>query len=263
LTNNDLDFLKEWFGRFRRSYYREDEKEQLNILLKEEHSLLVAQNALAISTGEVFEPGDILIAEAVGLLHDVGRFPQYAQYRTFVDRISVNHGQLGAETLAAEGALSRLPVREQELIVQAVQYHNAFAVPEDMDLDAALFTRVARDADKIDIWRVFCDHFEKPPEERAEAATLGLPDGPVCSSGAIAALAGQRIVRLADVKTVNDYKLLMLSWVYDLNFMTSFRLVAERGVIDRITAQLPQSADISAAVSVAQAYIRSRLEKGA
>ena len=34
-----------------------------------------------------------------GLLHDVGRFPQYSMYGTFFDSASVDHGCLGAEII--------------------------------------------------------------------------------------------------------------------------------------------------------------------
>ena len=39
------------------------------------------------------------IAEAVALLHDVGRFEQYKRYGTFNDRKSVNHAALGVEIM--------------------------------------------------------------------------------------------------------------------------------------------------------------------
>lgn len=39
------------------------------------------------------------LAELIGLLHDIGRFEQVKRYNTFVDRISVNHGELGVKIL--------------------------------------------------------------------------------------------------------------------------------------------------------------------
>lgn len=257
LKEDDLIFFRDRFRAFSRSYYREDQKEQKNILLKEKHSLFVAENALAIAKGEGFGANELMIAETAGLFHDIGRFPQYAKYKTFVDKVSINHGQLGADTLIAERLLSRIPQKEQDIILNAVRFHNAFAVPESLNADAALFTRIVRDSDKLDIWRIFCEYFEGSDEERADATTLGLADGPIWSEEAVTTIMSKQLVNLAHVRTVNDYKLLQLSWVFDLNFKSSFRLVQESGIIGRMAAFLPVSDEISEAVTIAQTYVKN------
>lgn len=259
MKQDDLEFFKDWFGGFCKSYYREDQKEQNNILLKEKHSLFVAQNALAIAKGEALGSNETMIAEIAGLFHDVGRFPQYAKYKTFLDKVSVNHGQLGAETLLSEGILSRLSRRERDIIENAVRFHNAFAVPDDFDADMALFTRIVRDSDKIDIWRVFCEYFEAPEEDKADAATLGLPDDPEWSQDAVSAIMGRQIVKLAQVRTVNDFMLLQLSWVFDINFRASFKIIQQSGIIDRAAAFLPVNDEISEILSIVKAYIMERV----
>src|SRR6185369_17630796 len=103
-------------------------------------------------------------------------------------------------------------------------------------------TRLIRDADKLDIWRVFIDYYGLPEEERASAVGLGFPDLPQCSPEVLKCLRQREIVQLAAVQTLNDFKLLQLSWVFDLNFPESFRLVRERGCIDALAAVLPTDA---------------------
>jgi hypothetical protein len=258
LEKTDLIFFRKWFEKFCKSFYRENSEEQKNILLKEKHSHSVSENAIVIANGEAFGANDLMIAEIIGLFHDIGRFPQYARYKTFLDRISVNHGQLGAETLLAEGTLACLPEKEREIIVSAVRYHNAFTVPGNSDVDTARFTKLARDSDKIDIWRVFCEYFEGPAEERANAATLGLPDTPAWSEEAVATIIKKELVNLAHVRTVNDFKLLQLSWVFDLNFRSSFRLAQEQGSISRMARALPVADEITKAISIVQTYVSER-----
>jgi hypothetical protein len=51
-------------------------------------------------------------------------------------------------------------------------------------------------------------------------------------------LAEKRIVRLEECRTVNDFKLLQISWALDLGFNTSYRLLLERGYIPRLSASL-------------------------
>jgi hypothetical protein len=185
-----------------------------------------------------------VLAETIALFHDIGRFPQYAKYKTFRDSISVNHGLLGAQTLREGKILQNLSENEQELIIQAVKFHNAFSIPRKQKNDTLFFLRLIRDADKLDIWRVFIEYYEIPEEERASAVNLELPDMPEYSEGVISYLYKKQIVPLSKIKTLNDFKLLQLSWIYDLNFKPSLNLLSERDYIDRITAKLPQTEEI-------------------
>ncbi len=117
-----------------------------------------------------------LLSETIALFHDLGRFPQYARFKTFNDRVSVNHGMLGAQVLENEKVLLHLDEKEQELIIKAVKFHNAFSIPQNEKEEIVFFLKLIRDADKLDIWRVFLDYYESPSEERASAVGLGLPD---------------------------------------------------------------------------------------
>jgi hypothetical protein len=240
MTQADLTFLKKWFSDYCGSFYSSDAEDQKNIKLKEQHTYRVCENIREIATGLVLGEDRATLADAIALFHDIGRFPQYAKYRTFRDSISVNHGILGAQTLIEEKVLGNLTEEEQEIVVGSVRFHNAFSVPENEGEDRVFFIRLVRDADKLDIWRVFLDYYEAPGESRASAVSLGLPDIPEYSEDALSSLYDRKIVSLSKIKTLNDFKLLQLSWVFDLNFLPSFRLLSERKYIDRITAHLPR-----------------------
>jgi len=254
----DLLNLQQWFSRYCKSFSFDNEEERKNIALKELHSLNVSENMLSIAQSALQNSNKVLIAEAIGLLHDIGRFPQYAQYRTFRDSDSVNHGRLGAEVIEEKNVLSSLPPDEQELILDAVRFHNAYAIPAGLDPEKKFFLKMIRDADKLDIWRVFAEYYEKDPSERESAAGLGLSDRAEYSDNVLACLTEKRLSRLSDLKTLNDFGLMQLTWVYDLNFPVSFRLASERGHIDRIISILPRTEDISRAVSTLRHHINNR-----
>jgi hypothetical protein len=238
MTKADLTFLKRWFSDYCRSFYSSDAEDQKNIELKEHHTHRVCENIREIAKGLELSEDRVTLAEATALFHDVGRFPQYAKYRTFKDSVSINHGILGAQTLIEQKVLCNLPEEEQEIIVRSVRFHNAFSVPKNEGKDKVFFIRLIRDADKLDIWSVFLDYYEGPGESRASAVSLGLPDIPGYSEDAFSSLYHGEIVSLSKVKTLNDFKLLQLSWIFDLNFLPSFRLLSERNYIERITAHL-------------------------
>lgn len=235
----DLTRLRHWFDRYCRTFYVVDAEAQRNIVLKEEHTHRVCANMELLVESLGLEEGSRRLAMAVALFHDVGRFEQYRRYGTFSDAASVNHAALGARVLTEERVLDPLPAADQSLIIRAVALHNAFTLPADLDGTTDLHLRLIRDADKLDIWRVFLDYYRAPEEERASAVSLGFADRPECSAPVLDSLREGKMVNLSQLATLNDFKLLQLSWVHDLNFPASFRLAREQGYLAGIVATLP------------------------
>jgi len=262
MKQSDLKLLKDWFAEYCKSFHSTDKEDQRNILLKEEHTRRVCENTVLISEGLRIDRNASLLAETIALFHDVGRFRQYRVYRTFRDSISVNHGLLGAEILREEMVLDGLPGEEQDLILKAVSYHNTFSLPRIDDERTVYFLKLIRDADKLDIWRVFLEHYDSPEEERASAVDLGLPDIPEYSENILSLVLEKRIPSLSALKTLNDFKLMQLSWIYDLNFVLSFRLVQERGYIPRLVKTMPKTAEIGRVSLFLEEYTLQRVRSG-
>ncbi len=259
MTQNNLTFFKQWFSEYCKSFYSSNIEDQKNISLKEEHTLHVCKNMVQIAQGLSLKEDQKLTAETVALFHDIGRFPQYVKYKTFRDNISVNHGVLGAETLIEKKILEKLAGEEQEIIIQAVKFHNAFSIPKKEKEDIVFFIKLIRDADKLDIWRVFLEYYESPSESKASAVGLGLPDLPEYSEDVLAGIYRKEIVSLLNVKTLNDFKLLQLSWIFDLNFMPSFQLLHERDYMQRIISHLPQTDGIQKASLLLKEHIKAKI----
>ncbi len=258
MKQTELDRLKAWFARYCGRFHTPRREDQLNYTLKEVHTRNVCRD-IALIAGESGLSEDLVaLAEAIGLFHDVGRFPQYEQYGTFRDAVSVNHGLLGSKVIIQEGVLDGLPERERRIIITAVKYHNSFSIPDLGDNETVLFLRLIRDADKLDIWRVFCEYFEGNEEDRASAACLGFPDVPGYDGEVISCLREGRVASLAHVRTLTDYKLMQLSWMFDIQFGTSYRLLNERNYIGRYAAVLPTDGEIVTAVGKVKEYVQKR-----
>lgn len=251
-----LDTLYNWFGNYVKPYLETDEEGARNIRLKREHTRKVCEAMALLAAGEGLSPEDSRIASAAALLHDVGRFPQYKRWRTFRDVDSDNHASLAIEVIREERLLEGLEVQEQLLIEEAVRFHNMLQTPKLVKSPTRLFINLIRDADKIDIWRVFTELLALPPDQRASAATLGFADLPdQVSDECVKTLAAGHVVQLKEVNVLNDFKLLQISWVYDLNFTSSRRLLLERGYIPVLAATLPEHAGVRAAVGRAIASL--------
>lgn len=249
MTTDHLQRLKAWFAGYCRSFYTGNPADDRNYALKEEHTGRVCENIRHIAGEEGVGADGLLLAETIALLHDVGRFSQYRRYRTFKDADSANHAALGVAVLRDEGILDKLASDEQHIIIKGVGLHNVFALPGQLDVESTLFLKLIRDADKLDIWRVFIDYYRLPEAERASAAGLGFPDLPGYSPEVAACLERGEMASLAMVRSLNDFKLLQLSWVFDLNFSASFRMIRERGLMGQLAATLPAEAKESRAVS--------------
>lgn len=255
----DLQQMERWFEEYVQSFRSGSDEDQRNISLKELHTARVKENAAEIVRS--LDPSEslVLLCETAALFHDIGRFPQYARYRTFKDSDSLNHGRFGAEVLEEKRILKNLPRDEQDLILTVVRFHNAFALPHIADPRALEILRIVRDADKLDIWRVFTEYFKGAAEDRASAAGLGLPDLPGYSQKVLDCLSGERLASLSDVTRINDFKILQLSWVYDLNFPASFRLLERQGYLRRLASSLPPLEEIGEALAILYDFISLRL----
>lgn len=254
--SSDLAQLRAWFDSFCASFRSTDPEVQRNYDLKELHTRKVCAAARLIAQDGPARR--LFLAEVTALCHDLGRFPQFRQYGTFKDSDSVNHAYLSAEILKQSNLLDFLSSSERKHVITAVRLHNVYLVPAGLAPEAEDLLRIVRDADKLDIWRVFIEFFHAPEAERASAAGLGFPDLPQCSPEVLAELRAGRMVQLASLQSLNDFKLLQLSWVYDINFQSTLRLIIERGIVERLSATLPREQAVAEVLDTVRSYLERR-----
>ncbi|MFC1811458.1 HD domain-containing protein [Thermodesulfobacteriota bacterium] len=259
MKQKDPEALKTWFSDYVAGFYTDIEANNRNIRLKEKHTERVCRNMVMLGKALGLPDQKIILAEIMGLFHDLGRFRQYATYGTFNDRISVNHARLGIRQMARHRVLSGYPRDEKRLIAKAIACHNTAEITADEDGETLFFIRLLRDADKLDIYKVFINYYQNRGKNPNPVVEIGLPDDPACSPKVVSALNQGRIALMEDLKTLNDFKLLLISWVFDLNFVPSFQIVQRRGYVERIEATLPDSEDVSAAVSQVRDYVKRHL----
>ena len=97
-----------WMHAYMRSFHTEDIEVMKGIRLKEIHTGYVTTNARALARHLGCSVHDTALAQMIGLFHDVGRFRQYAVYRTFNDAQSEDHAELGLKVLSELDFLERL-----------------------------------------------------------------------------------------------------------------------------------------------------------
>ncbi len=261
MQQHSLEPLYQWFDHYAGTFRLDEPQQHSILLLKADHSKRVAAEIVMIAQDCGLHGRELVLAEASGLLHDVGRFEQFVRFRTFNDRISVNHGQLGVKVLHDTETLKSFLPEEREVIVEAISHHNSLRIPDGLGKKSSLMTKLLRDADKLDIYRILIDQYLADSKERNSSVHLGVADSDALSPEIIAQLMRGEIGDYRHLKTLNDFKLLQLGWVYDINCSFTLRCLMERGYFEKIYATLPRSETTEMIYARLQSYIHDRITR--
>jgi hypothetical protein len=185
---------------------------------------------------------ELRVAAIAGLLHDIGRFEQYACYRTFIDAKSLNHAELAVQVLTSAKLLERFTQPVRERILNAVRVHNRAAIPDGLSEEGSRLARMVRDADKLDIWHIVTAHYETPGRAGTNAIDLDLSDSDQISPAVARAAHSGALCDLKELHSINDFKVLQMACIYDVNFAATFREIAQRRFMERIRDALPRTA---------------------
>jgi len=109
-----LDSFKRWFDAYTSRFFNEDEYVNAHLRVKREHTRRTCEEILLLADRLALDDHQKRVAETIALFHDVGRFPQFAEYRTYNDGRSVDHARLGIEVLRREGVLAALRREERQ-----------------------------------------------------------------------------------------------------------------------------------------------------
>jgi HD superfamily phosphohydrolase YqeK len=258
-----LPKLKTWFEDYIHRFSSDDPIVQENMDLKAGHTRRVCEMILNIGESLNLSNEDLCMAEVSALLHDIGRFEQYRRYRTFSDYRSEDHAALGVKVIQSTRILHGLDPAKIRIIVRVIRYHNGATLPVEEEDRCVFFLKLLRDADKIDIWRVVTDYYQNAMHTRNQSIELDLPDEPGISDPVYKALMNGKVVQMADLKTFNDFKLLQIGWIYDINFPKTFQIVHGKRYLEKIREALPQSSvQVQEIYARAQRYLKQNISEG-
>lgn len=254
---DQLHRLKAWFDTYTRTFLSGNDLADSPLVLKIDHTARVCENIRQLGQSIDLSDEKMCLAETIGLFHDLGRFEQYRRYQTFNDRKSANHAALGVRVLKETAVLDNLPADEIAVIVDAVRFHNAAALPSNKPPASMVFMPMIRDADKLDIWKVFADYYRY--SQQPESVILQhLPDLPTWNHKIVNAILEKRMARFQDMKSLNDFKLLQLSWVFDLHFAETFVQANSRGDLAAIAQSLPDDRGVRNAISMVMEQVATK-----
>jgi putative nucleotidyltransferase with HDIG domain len=257
IKNGFYTYLETWLDDFISSFERQYPQFLSKFNLKRVHSQMVADEIITIAKAIGLKPEDTPLAKVIGLLHDIGRFPQFAGYTTFDDRISVDHGALGVDILSDYDLLASLDLTDRIVVETAILHHNKARLPDLADKRCHLYAQLIRDADKLDIFRVVKNTIDRPGD--SEISTL--PKGDDISEKVLTDVTKKEAVCKNHIKNQIDWIFFRIAWFFDINFSHTLKLIMDRGYYKMLRSMLPETDNIIKALNTIDSYLTSNLPK--
>ncbi len=228
----DFTQAKKIFANFLKQYDTADDKIRLKII----HTYGVVKTADFISEGLNLTGEDVLLARHIALLHDIGRFEQLKLYHSFDDSI-IPHAEISLRILFEDRLIEQLvPERSfDSVIYTAIKNHGLYQIDDSLTGKVLLHTKIIRDADKLDNFRVKEKDSIKtmlnvsPNELGAEPVTDHI----------FSCFLDHRPVLYSERKTHMDMWVSYLGYIFDLNFPVSRSYIRKYDYINKLVDRIP------------------------
>ena len=220
-----------------REYLKKYDTNDGSIALKIKHTYEVVKKSEYIANGLRLDKEDIELAKIIALLHDIGRFEQIKEFGEFNDK-KIEHAEFGVKALFENG-LIRDFINEDKydsIIYKAIYNHNKYKIEKNLNEKEILHCRIIRDADKLDNFRVkekdkLEDIFPKIYNEK----TINYE---TISEKVYEDFMQHECIKLEDRKTIIDYWVCVIAFIFDLNLNVSLKYVKENNYIDTLVDRI-------------------------
>lgn len=237
------DELHKAFMRYALNYDLKDPR----IGLKVSHMYRVEKIARFIASKLGLSSELVEVADAIGLLHDIGRFYQIKCFGTFADHESIDHAEASNIVLFDEGHLEEIVGKKMaasygELIRKAIYHHNKIALPEDtadFTSEELTLAKLIRDADKIDIFKILLESDCRVIFKLADGANPGGLSPEIEEAFYKKGLIDYRLR-----KSYVDDCVTKLAYVFDFNFGVSCQLLLKTRYLERLVDNLFEQVDV-------------------
>lgn len=225
----DIEKAKNSFKKFLEKY---SDKEKLAFKLKVVHTYHVVENAKQIAVKLNLPDEEIKLAELIALLHDIGRFEEINFLKQF-DSVRFDHASYAIKMLFEDNLIRTFieDDRYDEIIKVAIYNHSRLAIEVGLNSQCLLHSKIIRDADKLDNFRVKKD-------EKIEAIFPGKVkskddmENSTLSDKVYNTVRNKKCVDIHDRLTILDYWVCVLAFIFDLNFKETYKIVKKNNYIN-------------------------------
>lgn len=200
---------------------RYDSKDE-NISRKIFHTYRVSDNCIKIAKSLKLNEEQIEIAEFIGMFHDIARFEQYCQYNTFNDLESFDHGEYAIKILDKNKFILNFTkdFKKESLIKKAIRNHNKYSIEQNLKKEEEMYSKIIRDADKIDILYETENIFFKDKKEEVENGKI--------SEYIMNSIKERKSIKINSNLCQLEKLLVYVAFIFDFNYNYSFELLNEQ-----------------------------------
>lgn len=208
------------------------------IRLKMTHILKVAEVSRLIASNLNLSEEQINLAELIGIFHDIGRFEQVRLYDTFSDKDSgLDHAAYSVKVLYEDGLVKRFLDTDEydDIIKKAVFNHNKAKIDDSVEGEALIFSKIVRDADKVDIYRVInedamCDIFWYKEFENLDINDTVMEEFKV-----------DHFVKYKNVKNNADLIPVFYGYIFDLNYPYALKVIQNNKYLEKFSLRIKET----------------------
>ena len=207
---NSIEKFKEYTDK----YLLKNKKHKLKV----DHTYRVMELCEKIAKSLNLSEEEVSLAKVCGLLHDIARFEQLDIFETFADSKSIDHGDLGYYILKKDNFIDMFNDNKKfnSIILNSVKYHNKLSIPNNLSKEEALYTKIVRDADKLDILYLIT----------TDDIKIDIQDD-LISDNVLNSILNNKTINKTEVKTNADRICVWFGFLFFINFDYSIKYLKE------------------------------------
>ena len=197
-----------------------------NTKRKQLHSLRVMDTCKEIAEQLNLSQEEIEISELIGLLHDIAKLGKNEEIKAIE---GYDHGDYGAEIVKKEIRKYIETDKYDEIIEKAIINHCKYKIQDNLSEKEEVFANILRDADKIDIFWQSLELFWKGKEDMVAKSII--------SEEILQEFKLEKQVEKRGKKDIEhsiDEIISIISFIFDINYKPSFRIIKEKDYINKI-----------------------------
>lgn len=219
----DLENAKKEFEKYISNY----DLNNPEIARKVGHSYRVAEISKKIAKSLNLEQEEIELAELIGLLHDIAKIDQRSENKKYKDLENIEHGDAAVIILERNNYIRKYikDNKYDEIIKTAIINHSKYEIAKNIqDEKTLMFCKIIRDSDKLDILYEAQEIFWKDKTK--------IQDG--ISQKILKDFKEEKQILNQDKKTQLDKAIAIISFIYDINYLESLKIIKENDYINKI-----------------------------
>lgn len=215
------------------------------------HSKRVAILSKKIAENLGLNLHDVKLATTIGLLHDIARFYEYDLFGKFNSK-HFDHGKYGVKLLKEDDYITKYNINEEDYdnVYAAIFYHNKYTISKKYTNN--IFCKIIRDADKVDIMYLVSIHQNMINND---LENYGI------SPKVYKEFIKGKCIKEKHIKTKGDKILNILSFIYDINYTYSLKIINENNYINEMFINLGSPENLKPYFEIINRQIKNRIEK--